>query len=143
MKSFLFGCLTIIALSGSAMAQVTAPANHDSVVAARANDIPFDVTACHTERIGPGQVRSGNGDLGDTIIAKLGKEEALAYFKRHLNDNRSATFYALIGIHRAGGEYELDMAMLKAGDEEILFQKGCLMMKKPLREAVFIAINDR
>lgn len=138
MKSFIFGGLLLIALSNSANAQATAPAA-DSI----RFEIPFNVTACQTERVGPGQVRSGNWDEVDSIIARLGKEKALEYFKRHLLDNRSASFYSLIGIHKTGSEEEFYEAIGEVPDEQILFQKGCLMIKKPLREAVLIAINDR
>jgi hypothetical protein len=89
------------------------------------------------------QMRSGNWALVDSIIAKLGNERALAYFKRRLHNNRSATFYALIGIHKTGGQSEFSEALSQIRDEDILFQKGCLMIKKPLSQAVVMAINDR
>jgi hypothetical protein len=124
---------------GRAEAQVTGPAPEDST----GENIAFDVTACQTEFVGPGQMHSGNWALVDSIIARLGNDRALAYFKRHLHDNRSATFYALIGIHKTGGQSEFSHALSQVRDEDILFQKGCLMIKKPLRQAVVMAINDR
>jgi hypothetical protein len=126
----------MLELSSSARAQVTGAADSSG------EDIAFNVTACTTERIGPGQMPSGNWALVDTIIAQLGNERALEYFKRHLFDNRSATFYALIGLYKIDHS-EYASALEQVRDEEILFQKGCLMIKKPLKEAVFIAINDR
>lgn len=139
MKTLLLSCFVVIALCGNADAQVTAPAAQDSNAIV---EIPFEVRACTTEHIGPGQMRSGNWDLVDSIIARLGNERAIAYFKRHLFDNRSTTFYGLIGLYKTDqSEYELALAEVR--DEEILFQKGCLMIRKPLKEAVFIAINDR
>jgi hypothetical protein len=139
MKQLLLGLFLLFCVT-SAKAQTTGPAQSDSTVA---HDLPFDVTACQTELVGPGQVRSGNWDLVDSVIAKLGKEKALEYFKRHLFDNKAASFYALIGIHKTGTEEEFYEAVGEIEDEQILFQKGCLMIKKPLREAVLIAINDR
>lgn len=137
MKRLLPIVAAALLISSSALAQTTAPAPDSTIV------IDFNVTACHTEYIGPMQIRSGNWALVDSIIATLGNDKALAYFKEHLHDNRSAAFYALIGIHKTGGAGEFEAAMLSIENEEILFQKGCLMMKKPIREAVDIALRDR
>lgn len=139
MKMLILGCMAAMLASTPADAQVTGAAPVDTL----AEEIPFNVTACQTEFIGPMQMRSGNWALVDSIIAKLGNELALSYFKRHLHDNRSASFYALIGIHKTGGTSEFNEALTQVSDEEILFQKGCLMIKKPLRQAVVMAINDR
>ena len=139
MKLLLLGCIALLMMSGRVEAQVTGPAPSDS----SGENIAFNVTACHTEYIGPMQMRSGNWALVDSIIAKLGNERALAYFKRRLHNNRSATFYALIGIHKTGGQSEFSEALSEIRDEDILFQKGCLMIKKPLSQAVVMAINDR
>jgi hypothetical protein len=139
MKWLTFALIALLLICGRAEAQVTGPLPTDS----SGEEIAFDVTACQTEFIGPMQMRSGNWALVDSIIAKLGNEHALAYFKRHLHDNRSASFYALIGIHKSGGTSEFEQALAEVQDEDILFQKGCLMIKKPLRQAVVMAINDR
>jgi hypothetical protein len=143
MKILLFCSLLVLTLSSGAKAQVTAPTASDSAShGSTGEEIAFNVTACTTERIGPGQMPSGNWALVDSIIARLGKDRALQYFKNHLFDNRSATFYSLIGLYKID-QSEYAAALAEVRDEEILFQKGCLMIKKPLKEAVFMAINDR
>jgi hypothetical protein len=135
MKMILLTCLLALSISTVAKAQITAPAPSASV-----DSIEFNVTACQTERIGPFQMRSGNWELVDSIIAQLGNEKALAYFKQRLHVNRSATFYALIGIYKTGGSSEFENAMASVSDEVILFQEGCLMVRKLLTEAVRIAL---
>lgn len=140
MKKILLTCLIALCVSTGAEAQTTAPAPDAST---SRDSIEFKVTGAQTERIGPFQIRSGNWDLVDSIIARLGNEKALEYFKQRLHHGRSVTFYALIGIYKTGGTSEFEAEITTVSDEIILFQRGCLMMQKPLREAVRIALNDR
>ena len=142
-RALLICAVTLTSLQSNA--QVTAPSPNDSgktETPVRAS-IVFNVTACQTEYIGPMQMKSGNWELVDSVIETLGTENALVYFKQHLHDNKSASFYALIGIHKIGASGEFEQALMSVENEEILFQKGCLMMKKPLREAVNIALRDK